>query len=104
VSEAGMPVWSDPGAELVRAAADGGFKVEVIPGPSAATMALALSGLSAPWTQFVGFIERSGAGRAASLKRVVEGIGPSILFEAGNRVGDSFAISRRRLPTRRRGM
>ena len=50
-------------------------------------MALALSGLSAPWTQFVGFIERSGAGRAASLKRVVEGIGPSILFEAGNRVG-----------------
>lgn len=87
VSEAGMPVWSDPGAELVRAAADGGFNVEVIPGPSAATMALALSGMSAPWTQFVGFIERSGAGRAASLKRVVEAIGPSILFEAGNRVG-----------------
>lgn len=86
VSEAGMPVWSDPGAGLVRAAADAGFKVEVIPGPSAATMALALSGFSASWVQFVGFIDRSGTGRSASLRRVIEGEGPSILFEAGNRV------------------
>ncbi len=86
VSEAGMPVWSDPGAELVRAAANAGFKVEVIPGPSAATTALTMSGFSAPWAQFVGFIDRSGAGRAASLQRVVEAAGPSILFEAGNRV------------------
>ncbi|MGB1698455.1 MAG: 16S rRNA (cytidine(1402)-2'-O)-methyltransferase [Nannocystaceae bacterium] len=86
VSEAGMPVWSDPGAMLVRAAADAGFAVEVIPGPSAGTMGLALSGFSASWSQFVGFVDRSGGGRAASLRRVVEATGPSILFEAGNRV------------------
>ena len=87
ISEAGMPVWSDPGATLVAAAADAGYPVEVVPGPTAAATALALSGFDARWSQFGGFLERGGKGRVGELERVVFAVGPTILYEAGNRVG-----------------
>src|SRR6187200_646496 len=45
VSDAGMPAVSDPGFQLVRAAVDAGIEVAVVPGPSAVTAALVVSGL-----------------------------------------------------------
>src|SRR5262245_20876576 len=60
VSDAGTPLVSDPGAELVRAAIDAGIAVEAIPGPSAPIAALASSGLAAASFSFVGFLPRSG--------------------------------------------
>lgn len=86
VSEAGMPVWSDPGRMLVQAAVQAGYEVDVVPGPTAAATVLALSGLPAERARFVGFVDRSGPGRRAALEAIANEEGPSLLYEAGNRM------------------
>ena len=58
VTDAGMPAVSDPGAELVRAAASSGVRVVPIPGPSAVTAALAASGLVGGPFSFLAFLPR----------------------------------------------
>jgi 16S rRNA (cytidine1402-2'-O)-methyltransferase len=66
VSDAGMPALSDPGERLVAAAAAGGFPVYVVPGPSAVSAAVALSGFAAVPHAFLGFLpSRSGERRRA---------------------------------------
>jgi 16S rRNA (cytidine1402-2'-O)-methyltransferase len=85
VSEAGLPVWSDPGRMLVAAAVAGGFEVDVIPGPTAGTCALALSGFVAEGACFWGFIPRTGKSRDEVLEQIAAAPGSAILYEAGNR-------------------
>jgi 16S rRNA (cytidine1402-2'-O)-methyltransferase len=85
VSEAGLPVWSDPGRMLVAAAVAGGFEVDVIPGPTAGTCALALSGFVAEGACFWGFIPRTGKSRDELLEQIVAASGAAIVYEAGNR-------------------
>jgi 16S rRNA (cytidine1402-2'-O)-methyltransferase len=85
VSEAGLPVWSDPGRMLVAAAVAGGFPVDVIPGPTAGTCALALSGFVAEGACFWGFIPRSGKSRDEVIEQIAGASGAAILYEAGNR-------------------
>jgi 16S rRNA (cytidine1402-2'-O)-methyltransferase len=63
VSDAGTPLVSDPGYELVRASIAAGLTVEVLPGPSAAVSALVASGLPADRWRFVGFLPRGGPGK-----------------------------------------
>ncbi|HEY3775306.1 MAG TPA: 16S rRNA (cytidine(1402)-2'-O)-methyltransferase [Solirubrobacteraceae bacterium] len=58
VSDAGMPLVSDPGLVLVRACIEAGLTVEVLPGPSAALTALVVSGLASEQWRFVGFLPR----------------------------------------------
>ncbi len=60
VSDAGMPLVSDPGARLVRAAIDAGVPVTVLPGASAVETALVASGLAGARHAFVGFLPRGG--------------------------------------------
>lgn len=84
-SEAGMPGWSDPGQFLVRAAAQAGYAVDVIPGPTAASAALSMSGFDAGGSCFLGFIARDGKDRARTLEVIAASVGPCILYEAGNR-------------------
>jgi 16S rRNA (cytidine1402-2'-O)-methyltransferase len=60
VSDAGMPLVSDPGFVLVRACVAAGLGVEVLPGPSAVLAALVASGLPADRWRFVGFLPRRG--------------------------------------------
>lgn len=86
VSEAGLPVWSDPGRLLVAAAVEGGFEVDVIPGPTAATCALALSGFVAERARFYGFLPRGGSERDAVLDELASERGAALIYEAGNRV------------------
>lgn len=86
VSEAGLPVWSDPGRLLVGAAVEGGFEVDVIPGPTAATCALALSGFVAERARFYGFLPRGGSERDAVLGELADEVGAALIYEAGNRV------------------
>ena len=64
-TDAGMPAISDPGSELVAAARDAGHAVEVVPGPSAVTAALAVAGLSGGGFVFGGFLPA----RPASVRR-----------------------------------
>ncbi len=85
VSEAGLPVWSDPGLQLVQAAVAAGHAVDVVPGPTAAAVALCLSGLPAEDVRFLGFLPRSGPERAARLREFASETATVLLYEAGNR-------------------
>lgn len=85
VSEAGLPVWSDPGLRLVAAAVEAGFAVDVVPGPTAAAVALCLSGLPADDVRFLGFLPRSGPERAERMDQLARETATVLLYEAGNR-------------------
>jgi 16S rRNA (cytidine1402-2'-O)-methyltransferase len=92
-TDAGMPGVSDPGASLVSAARSAGASVEVVPGPSAATAAIALSGMEAGGFLFGGFLPaRPSAARASRLDELLAAAGnlglPVVLFEAPHRVPD----------------
>ncbi|MDO8794079.1 MAG: 16S rRNA (cytidine(1402)-2'-O)-methyltransferase [Vicinamibacterales bacterium] len=69
VSDAGMPTVSDPGAELVAAARTSGVPVDVIPGPSALTTAIAAAGFLADRIIFIGFAPKRPSDRRAALAR-----------------------------------
>lgn len=87
VSDAGMPLVSDPGAELVRLAREAGVAVTVIPGPSAVMTALAGAGVSGPFA-FLGFPPASGQRRAdwmAELGRITEQMAV-VFFESPHRL------------------
>ena len=86
VSDAGMPLVSDPGFLLVRACAVAGLGVEVLPGPSAPVAALVASALPAETWRFVGFLPR----RARDLLAVLAGTETVVAFEAPGRVGASL--------------
>ena len=86
VSDAGMPVLSDPGSELVSAAAGAGFRVEVVPGASALTAALAVSGFSADEFLFLGFLPRRRKERRERLRAVATYNCTLVVFEAPHRV------------------
>ena len=97
VSEAGMPLWSDPGAELVRAAAEAGFEVDVVPGPCAAVTAVCHAGVRGA-VRFVGFAPRSGRARRELLERLGAEADATVLYEAGNRSHTLLADLARALP------
>lgn len=86
VTDAGTPLVSDPGAELVRAARERGLRVEAIPGPSAVTAALTVSGIACDAFRFVGFLPRSGKRRREVLAEVRRERGASVLFESPQRL------------------
>ena len=86
VSDAGMPAISDPGADLALLAAENGIKVSVIPGPSAVTAALSISGLDTRYFHFEGFLPSEGSKRRERLKALTL-IGETIvLYEAPHRL------------------
>ncbi len=91
VSDAGTPVISDPGGRLVAAVVEAGFDVTVVPGPSAALVALAVSGLDVSRFRFEGFLPRKGTERRGRLAEVAAAPCPSVVFEAPNRVAKTLA-------------
>lgn len=101
VSDAGTPVISDPGAELVRATVEAGGNVVAVPGASAVLTALVASGLAGGGFRFFGFIPRSGEARAEVLARIVDTPEPVVLYEAGNRTADTLRELSERTPHRR---
>jgi 16S rRNA (cytidine1402-2'-O)-methyltransferase len=94
VSDAGTPLVSDPGLRLVRAAIEAGLPVVPIPGPSAVTAALAVSGLSAEDFRFVGFPPARAAERARWLDQLKSGCGLLVMFEAPHRIHATLAAVR----------
>lgn len=86
VSDAGMPAISDPGADLVAACVAAGYAVSVIPGPSAAFVALAGSGLATGRFAFEGFLPASGRERKTRLAGLSDEPRTMVLFEAPHRI------------------
>jgi 16S rRNA (cytidine1402-2'-O)-methyltransferase len=88
VSDAGMPLVSDPGLILVRACVAAGLGVEVLPGPSAALSALVASALPAERWQFVGFLPR----KRSELAAVLQTPETVVAFESPRRIGATLAL------------
>lgn len=86
ITDAGSPGISDPGERLVRAAIDAGLAVSAAPGPSAAVMAISLSGLASSRWVFEGFLPRSGAERSKRLEAVAAELRTVVLYEAPHRL------------------
>jgi 16S rRNA (cytidine1402-2'-O)-methyltransferase len=86
VSEAGMPAISDPGQDLVRAAYETGARVVPVPGPSAITTALAVSGLPTRTFTYLGFLPRQAAARRRLLQSLAGREETLIVFEAPHRL------------------
>jgi 16S rRNA (cytidine1402-2'-O)-methyltransferase len=89
VSDAGMPLVSDPGYVLVRACVGAGLSVEVLPGPSAAISALVASALPADSWRFAGFLPRK-KGELRDL--LLEPGGTLVAFESPRRVPATLAL------------
>jgi 16S rRNA (cytidine1402-2'-O)-methyltransferase len=90
VSDAGMPLVSDPGYRLVRAALDNGVEVVPLPGPSAILAALAASGLPTDAFHFAGFLPSKTAQRAKLLESLREEPATLIFFEAPHRIDEAL--------------
>jgi len=86
-SDAGTPAVSDPGYRLVRACADRGLEVEVLPGPSAIITALVASALPVDRWRFEGFLPRRGG----ELERILAAPETVVAFESPRRLPDSLA-------------
>ena len=91
VSDAGTPLLSDPGARLVRAAAEAGVRVSPVPGASALLAALVASGLDVDRFVFFGFLARKGAERREAIGEIAATAHTAVLYEAANRVADTLA-------------
>jgi 16S rRNA (cytidine1402-2'-O)-methyltransferase len=86
VSDAGMPAVSDPGYRLIAAAADAGLRVTALPGPSAATTALAISGLPTDRFAFEGFPPRKAGERARRFAELAAERRTLVFFESPRRL------------------
>ena len=91
VTDAGMPTVSDPGFRLVAAAALEGLSVTCVPGPSAVTTALAVSGLPSDRFCFEGFLPRKAGERRARLGLLAAERRTAVFFEAPHRLAETLA-------------
>ena len=86
VSEAGMPGISDPGYELIVAASQRGIAVVPVPGPSAITTALAISGLPTDRFTYIGFLPHKANARRRLLESTADETGTIIALESPHRL------------------
>jgi 16S rRNA (cytidine1402-2'-O)-methyltransferase len=91
VAEAGMPGISDPGVRLIRGAIERGCRLVPVPGPSAVTTAVAVSGLPADTFLYLGFLPRNRAERQALLTSVASLPYTLVAFESPHRLLSSLA-------------
>jgi 16S rRNA (cytidine1402-2'-O)-methyltransferase len=91
VTDAGMPGISDPGYRLARAAVAKNIKIKVLPGPSAVTTALLLSGLPSDRFCFEGFAPRTSGARKTWFENLANETRTIIFFEAPHRLLESLA-------------
>ena len=91
VTDAGMPGISDPGYRLARAAVEKNIKIKVLPGPSAVTTALLLSGLPSDRFCFEGFAPRTSGARKTWFENLANETRTIIFFEAPHRLLESLA-------------
>ena len=103
ITDAGMPGISDPGYLIVRAALDANFEIEVVPGPSAASTALLLSGLSMERYIFDGFPPRTQQARLNYFETIKSESRTLVLFEAPHRIRETLEDAIKILGGQRQG-
>ncbi|KAB7759957.1 16S rRNA methyltransferase [Mycolicibacterium phlei DSM 43239 = CCUG 21000] len=91
VSDAGMPLISDPGSRLVTGCIEAGLPVSCLPGPSAVTTALAVAGLPAEKFCFEGFAPRRQAARRTWLATLAAEQRTCVFFESPRRLAETLA-------------
>ena len=101
VTDAGMPCISDPGEDLVRLCAENSIETRVVPGPSAAISALALSGLNTSKFVFEGFLTTNKSGRVENLEALKNEPRTLIFYEAPHKLKDTLADLRKVLGNRK---
>jgi 16S rRNA (cytidine1402-2'-O)-methyltransferase len=90
VSDAGTPLLSDPGFRLVRLAVEAGVNVIPVPGPSAVTAALSVSGLPTDRFVFEGFLPQRSAARSNRLETLRRETRTLVFFESSHRIEASL--------------
>ena len=101
VSDAGMPAVADPGARLADACLDAGVAVDVVPGPSAVTCAVAAAGFACEAFYFGGFLPRRDAERDRLLGELAHLPAVLAFYESPHRAAASLAAIARAFPERR---
>ena len=91
VSDAGMPLISDPGYNLIMRIIEAGIAIEVVPGPSAFVAALALSGIDSKNFVFEGFLPRRRGKRLEKLSELKDETRTLAIYEAPHRLLDTLA-------------
>ncbi len=91
VSDAGTPAVSDPGARVVAAVRAAGFPVVAIPGPSAVTAAISISGWGEEGFAFYGFLPAKSVQRRAAIARAAAGTLPVVWFETPHRIAAALS-------------
>lgn len=100
ISDAGTPGVNDPGGKLVAAAFAAGIKVETIPGPSALTAAISVSGFPMDEFVYLGFVPHK-KGRETMFREIAARATPSVFFESTHRIEKTLtALAKVLDPTR----
>ena len=100
VSDAGTPLISDPGYKLVKHAREAGIAVTSLPGPSAAIVALTLSGLPSDRFLFAGFLSSKAKARSDALTELASVPATLVFYESAQRLLDTLAAIAETLPGR----
>ncbi len=100
VSDAGTPAISDPGALLVRRAAEAGHEVTSLPGASAVTTAIAASGFAGSRFRFMGFLPRKGTALSGALDDIAGTAETVVYFESAGRMATTLALLAERIGSR----
>ena len=103
ITDAGMPGISDPGYRLIRAAIERKIDVKVLPGPSAVTTALLLSGAPSDRFCFEGFPPRTSGARLSWFEKLAQEERTIIFFEAPHRLPECISDAVKALGTERKG-
>lgn len=102
LTDAGTPAISDPGAHIVKAALQSGYRVSPIPGASALSAALSACGLveDAQTVSFLGFVPASGSKKQTFLERVLDDTNVTVVFETPHRISETLQFFSAREPSR----
>lgn len=101
ITDAGTPAISDPGARIVRAALEAGFRVSPVPGPSVIAAALSVAGVEASSFSYHGFAPRKDHERSALFQRILEEGHTAVFLDSPHRLRDTLAVAAKDLTNAR---